>query len=68
MHRRAWRRNNGDQVCIFDGEREGETMNLAQVTETILAAKKAKGMTFADLEKAVGRDKVWIAPLKMSTQ
>ena len=43
-------------------------MNLAQVTETILAAKKAKGMTFADLEKAVGRDKVWIAPMKMSTQ
>jgi cyanate lyase len=26
-----------------------------------LPAKKAKGVTFADLEKAVGRDDVWVA-------
>jgi cyanate lyase len=26
-----------------------------------LAAKKAKGLTFADLEKIVGRDEVWIS-------
>lgn len=31
------------------------------ITEKLLAAKKEKGMTFAELEKAVGRDEVWIA-------
>ena len=28
-----------------------------------MAAKKAKGMGFSDLEKAMGRDEVWIASL-----
>jgi cyanate lyase len=36
-------------------------MNAPEVTERLLAAKKKKGLTFADLEKAVGRDEVWIA-------
>lgn len=27
----------------------------------LLAAKKAKGLSFADLEAAIGRDEVWIA-------
>jgi len=31
------------------------------ITSKLLAAKKEKGMTFAELEKAVGRDEVWIA-------
>jgi len=34
---------------------------IPMITEKLLAAKKAKGVTFADLEKALGRDEVWIA-------
>ncbi len=33
------------------------------LTATLMAAKKAKGMTFADLEAAMGLDEVWIASL-----
>ncbi|HAX89854.1 MAG TPA: cyanase [Cyanobacteria bacterium UBA11370] len=36
-------------------------MATSAITEKLLAAKKAKGLTFADLEKIVGRDEVWIA-------
>lgn len=36
-------------------------MAISEITEKILAAKKEKGMSFADLEKIVGRDEVWIA-------
>lgn len=36
-------------------------MAISDITDKLLAAKKAKGVTFADLEKAVGRDEVWIA-------
>ena len=38
-------------------------MNAADVTEKLLAAKRQKGLNFADLEKTVGRDEVWIAAL-----
>jgi cyanate lyase len=34
---------------------------ISSVTQTLLAAKKAKGLSFSDLENAVGRDEVWIA-------
>jgi cyanate lyase len=33
------------------------------ITETLFSAKKEKGLSFADLEKALGRDEVWIAAL-----
>lgn len=36
-------------------------MAMSEVTEKLLAAKKAKGMTYADLEGVVGRDETWIA-------
>lgn len=36
-------------------------MMLPEVTEKLLAAKKAAGLTFADLEAKVGGDEVWIA-------
>ncbi|GAB4184522.1 MAG: cyanase [Coleofasciculaceae cyanobacterium] len=36
-------------------------MAISEVTQKILAAKKEKGLSFADLEKIVGRDEVWIA-------
>ncbi|MEW5803506.1 MAG: cyanase [bacterium] len=36
-------------------------MELPEVTRKILAAKKERGLTFAALEAAVGRDEVWIA-------
>ena len=32
-----------------------------EITEKLLAAKKDQGITFEDLEKAVGRDETWIA-------
>ena len=38
-------------------------MKSTEVTERLLAAKKLKGLSFADLEKAIGRDEVWIAAL-----
>ena len=36
-------------------------MAMSGITEKLLAAKKAKGISFADLEKVLGRDEVWIA-------
>lgn len=36
-------------------------IEIPAITEKLLAAKKAKGITFGDLEKVVGRDEVWIA-------
>ena len=38
-------------------------MNIPEITERLLAAKKQKGLSFADLGKAVGLDEVWIAAL-----
>ena len=35
----------------------------ATLTATLMAAKKAKGLGFADLEALLGRDEVWIASL-----
>lgn len=37
------------------------TLELPTVTSAILAAKKAKGISFADLETLLDRDEVWIA-------
>lgn len=34
---------------------------ISTITATLLAAKTAKGLTFPDLEQAIGRDEVWIA-------
>ncbi|NJM73489.1 MAG: cyanase [Scytonema sp. RU_4_4] len=36
-------------------------MFISEMTQKLLAAKKEKGLTFADLEKILGRDEVWIA-------
>jgi cyanate lyase len=36
-------------------------MAISDITATLLAAKKAKGLTFAELETSLGRDEVWIA-------
>ena len=36
-------------------------MSTSEITEKILAAKKEKGLSFADLEKVLNRDEVWIA-------
>jgi cyanate lyase len=38
-------------------------MSILAVTQQLLAAKQAKGISFADLEKILGRDEVWIAAL-----
>jgi cyanate lyase len=34
---------------------------IPEITQTLLAAKDEKGITFADLEEIVGRNEVWIA-------
>ena len=34
-----------------------------EITETLFAAKKNKGLSFADLGDAIGRDEVWVAAL-----
>ncbi len=36
-------------------------IELPAITTKLLEAKKAKGVTFIDLEQAIGRDEVWIA-------
>ena len=36
-------------------------MSIPEITQKLLAAKKEKGLTLADLEKILGRDEVWIA-------
>ena len=36
-------------------------VEIPAITAKLLAAKKVKGVTFADLEQAIGRDEVWIA-------
>lgn len=36
---------------------------IPEVTKTLLKAKKRKGLTFANLGEAIGRDEVWIASL-----
>ncbi len=38
-------------------------MECSQLSKTLLAAKKAKGLSFTDLEKVLGRDEIWIAAL-----
>jgi cyanate lyase len=39
------------------------SVELSELTQTLLAAKKEKGLTFADLETMVGQSEVWIASL-----
>ncbi|MEI6428837.1 MAG: cyanase [Pseudanabaena sp. ELA607] len=39
------------------------TVEFPPYTATLLAAKKAKGLSFADLEALLGQDEVWIASL-----
>lgn len=36
-------------------------IEVLEITKKLLAAKEATGVTFAELEKAIGRDEVWIA-------
>ena len=36
-------------------------MATSALTATLMAAKKAKNLSFSDLEAALGRDEVWIA-------
>jgi cyanate lyase len=38
-------------------------MELPDATRMLLAAKKAKGLTFAELGDRLGRDEVWVAAL-----
>jgi cyanate lyase len=38
-------------------------VSLSPNSAALLAAKRAKGLSFADLEAALGRDEVWIASL-----
>jgi cyanate lyase len=36
-------------------------VSIPEITQKLLTTKKEKGLTFADLEKILGRDEVWIA-------
>jgi cyanate lyase len=38
-------------------------LEVPAITTKLLAAKTARGLTFADLEQLLGRDEVWIAAL-----
>ncbi len=37
------------------------TVEIPAITTQLLAAKQAKGVSFGDLEQALGRDEIWIA-------
>jgi cyanate lyase len=39
---------------------QGKLMSRQEATDHLLAAKKAKGLTFEEISKSVGRDKVWV--------
>ncbi len=39
------------------------TVDLPEITQTLLAAKDVVGLTFAELGAKLGRDEVWIASL-----
>ncbi|WP_414564410.1 MULTISPECIES: cyanase [unclassified Anabaena] len=36
-------------------------MSIPEITQQLLEAKQEKGLSFANLEKIIGRDEVWIA-------
>ncbi|MCU0550897.1 MAG: cyanase [Leptolyngbya sp. Prado105] len=38
-------------------------MTIPEISQKLLAAKQAKGLSFTDLESVLGRDEVWIAAL-----
>jgi cyanate lyase len=38
-------------------------MNVSVTAKQLLEAKRAKGLTFAELGKLIGRDEVWVAAL-----
>ena len=38
-------------------------METGETTRKLLAAKRAKGLSYADLGEAIGRDEVWVAAL-----
>jgi cyanate lyase len=38
-------------------------MSIPEITQQLLAAKQSKNLSFADLEKILDRDEVWIAAL-----
>jgi cyanate lyase len=38
-------------------------VSVPEITQKLLSAKKDKGLSFADLEKILSRDEVWIAAL-----
>ncbi len=38
-------------------------MNMSDLTDRLFAAKRQKNLSFADLERVVGRDEVWVAAL-----
>ena len=38
-------------------------MAISEITQQLLTAKKAKGMTFQDLGNILGRDQMWVAAL-----
>ena len=39
---------------------QGKLISRHEATECLLAGKKAKGLTFEEIGKTVGRDKVWV--------
>lgn len=38
-------------------------MSIPALTQNLLVAKRAKGLSFADLEDILKRDEIWIAAL-----
>jgi cyanate lyase len=38
-------------------------MKVSEVTDKLFAAKRQKALSFADLERIIGRDEMWIAAL-----
>jgi cyanate lyase len=43
--------------------RSGQSMEISETSRQLLQAKKASGLSFADLGNLLGRDEIWVAAL-----
>jgi cyanate lyase len=48
-------------LVVWDWEFYMAEVEIPGITQTLLAAKREKNLTFAELEEKIGRDEVWLA-------
>jgi cyanate lyase len=59
-----WGYESGSAFSALPNRDERRTsMEVSSLTKQLLEAKRAKGLSFAELGKIIGRDQVWVAAL-----